>query len=342
MKLSIIIPVFRTQDTLDRCIESILRQSFTDYEIILVDDGSPDRCPQLCDDYANKYTHISVIHKENGGLSDARNAGIEQAVGEYITFIDSDDTILEDTLQKLMEELQEHPTVDILEYPVMERVGHPTKEKLLTFIPKEYENALTYWLGEKAYNHTYAWNKIFRRSLFKDIRFPKGKNFEDVLTIPLLIGLIPYNQADKQTGKELKTSLHIPKIRVTNVGMYLYNWNEKGITAKAKYEDLLNLYIGHTMSLLQMFKTIKERDKEILGLYQEAIEDFMVKILNVLLDLYDLSGTFETTPPLISRVKWLSEKTSIKSLKLKLLNFIGYHQLCRLNHLIHKIYRHHS
>ena len=93
MKLSIIIPVYHTQDTLPRCLDSILRQSFTDYEVILVDDGSDDGCPQLCDEYTRKDARIRVIHKENGGLSDARNAGILQAKGEYITFIDSDDTI---------------------------------------------------------------------------------------------------------------------------------------------------------------------------------------------------------------------------------------------------------
>ena len=90
MKLSIIIPVYRTQDTLERCLESILQQSFTDYEMILVDDGSDDGSPQLCDEYARKDARIRVIHKENGGLSDARNAGIRKARGEYITFVDSD------------------------------------------------------------------------------------------------------------------------------------------------------------------------------------------------------------------------------------------------------------
>lgn len=99
MKLSIIIPVYRTQDTLERCLESILQQSFTDYEMILVDDGSDDGCPQLCDEYARKDARIRVIHKANGGLSDARNAGIRKARGEYITFVDSDDEMVDNTLE---------------------------------------------------------------------------------------------------------------------------------------------------------------------------------------------------------------------------------------------------
>ena len=120
MKLSIIIPIYRTQDTLERCLESVLKQSFTDYEIILVDDESPDDCPWICDKYAKNYPNVKVIHKKNGGLSDARNAGIKLSKGEYITFIDSDDAIQEDTLLLLMTELEKYPHTDILEYPISE------------------------------------------------------------------------------------------------------------------------------------------------------------------------------------------------------------------------------
>lgn len=338
MKLSIIIPIYRTQDTLKRCIESVLGQSFTDYELILVDDGSPDLCPQICDDYARQDERIIVIHKENGGLSDARNAGIKQAKGEYITFIDSDDAIAENTLEPLVCEIKKHPLTDILEYPIMERIGHPKKEMLLSFEPKEYTSSWEYWLKEKAYNHTYAWNKLFRRSLFENISFPKGKNFEDALTIPLLIGLIPTENQKKNI-----------RIRTTNKGCYQYYWNPQGITAKAEYKDLRNLYIGQTLALIHLFKYIKEQEKEKTGKKQEVIlkeyalemEEFLLRILNILLDLYDLSGEYEPHPPLISRARWLGDRQNISSIKLKLLNILGYHQLCKLNHLIHRIYRHH-
>lgn len=327
MKLSIIIPVYRTQNTLKKCLDSVLNQSFTDYEIILVDDESPDHCPQICDEYAQKDKRISVIHKKNGGLSDARNAGINLAKGEYITFVDSDDAIAEDTLQPLINELTTHPDIDILEYPVQERVGHPN-EKLLSFQPKEYEDALSYWLVERAYNHTYAWNKIYKRNLFANIRFPKGKNFEDALTIPMLIGLVPTDAPSLE-----KESIQ-PKIKVTNVGLYLYEWNSQGITATATYEDILNLYIGHTLALIHLFKQMKGRESEVLAKYRSSLEDFMVQILNTLLDLYDLSGKYETSLPLMSRVKWLKEQNAIQSYKLKLLNILGYHHLCKLHHLI--------
>lgn len=330
MKLSIIIPVYQTQDTIDRCIESILQQSFTDYEIILVDDGSDYECSQLCDKYPQKDRRITTIHKENGGLSDARNTGIKHSKGEYITFIDSDDAIQNDTLQALMDEINKYPETDVLEYPIMERIGHPHKEQLLAFTPRNYNNCWEYWLNEQAYLHTYACNKIFRRCLFKNVSFPKGKTFEDVQTIPFLIGLISTEGTFQQKVK----------IRVTNKGCYLYYWNNKGITASAKYEDLLSLYIGQSMALIHTFKTIGNRE-DIMQKYQLSINIYLTQILNVLLDLFEISGKYENCAPLIKYTKLINNKGLINTLKLKLLLIIGYKRLCKLNRLIHKIYRHH-
>ena len=93
MRLSVIIPVYCVENTLDQCVESVIAQSIADMEIILVDDGSPDHCPELCDEWAKKDSRIRVIHKEHGGLSDARNAGIDAATGEWLSFVDSDDEL---------------------------------------------------------------------------------------------------------------------------------------------------------------------------------------------------------------------------------------------------------
>ena len=90
--VSIIVPIYKVEEYLDECVESIINQTYSNIEIILVDDGSPDRCPQLCDEWAKKDNRIKVIHKENGGVSSARNAGITLSKGEWIWFVDSDDT----------------------------------------------------------------------------------------------------------------------------------------------------------------------------------------------------------------------------------------------------------
>lgn len=100
MLFSIIIPIYKVQDYLEKCVDSVCGQTYNDIEIILVDDGSPDNCPAICDEYAKKDSRIKVIHKENGGLSDARNSGLEIATGEYIFFVDSDDYIEADTCEK--------------------------------------------------------------------------------------------------------------------------------------------------------------------------------------------------------------------------------------------------
>ena len=102
MILSVIIPVYCVEDTLNRCVESVLRQNVTDMEVILVDDGSTDKCPKMCDDWGERDAHIRVIHKQNGGLSDARNAGIDVAKGDLITFVDSDDYLADNTYQPLL------------------------------------------------------------------------------------------------------------------------------------------------------------------------------------------------------------------------------------------------
>ena len=159
MKLSIIIPVYNVETTLNKCIESVVNQDFSNYELILVDDGSPDRCPQICDRWALKSEKISVIHKKNGGLSDARNAGIDVARGKYITFIDSDDYIGEHTFAPVMDYIARNPEVDILEYPAQLFYGSPNHHELA--FPEEtvYNNMEAYWFQGRAYQHTYQSRK---------------------------------------------------------------------------------------------------------------------------------------------------------------------------------------
>ena len=126
--LTVIIPVYKTEKTLDRCIESVLRNAAD--TIILVDDGSPDKCPIICDNWAEKEPRISVIHKENGGLSDARNAGLKQVNTKYVTFVDSDDEIAIDTYMPLINFLSQNPHIDIVEYPAQIHIGGKDEHRL--------------------------------------------------------------------------------------------------------------------------------------------------------------------------------------------------------------------
>ncbi len=225
MRLSVVIPVYRVEQTLERCVKSVLAQDVQELEVILVDDGSPDSCGAICDRLASVDARIKVVHKANGGLSDARNHGLDLAYGDYVTFVDSDDFIAENTYKPLMDVVSQHPEYDIVEYPVFVHYGSRTEYKLL-FDDVEYFDVLEYFLKGKAYAHSYAWNKIYRRSLFAGVRFPVGRVFEDIQTLPSLLE---------------KTKV----VATVSVGMYYYCWNEAGITCTADGNKLAELLDAH-------------------------------------------------------------------------------------------------
>lgn len=252
MLLSIIIPVYRTADTLDRCIESVLAQAGNS-EIILVDDGSPDVCPQLCDEWAGRDSRICVIHQANQGLSGARNTGIERSRGQYLAFIDSDDTMAPSALPKLMELLKAHPEYDLTEFQATIHYG-TARAHTLPLTDGAYTDWRQYWTATRGYTHTYAWNKLYRRTLFDHIRFPLGHTFEDVLTIPSLL-----------------QQCHV--IGTTTIMGYHYYDNPNGITHQASGHDLANLLEGHC---------------HILPLVSNA--DYCAHVLNIALDVHHATG----------------------------------------------------
>lgn len=178
--ISVIVPIYKVESYLNKCVESIVRQTYTDLEIILVDDGSPDNCPQMCDDWAAKDSRIKVVHKENGGLSDARNAGLAVATGEYISFIDSDDWIEPAFIEVLL-----HATTttgaDIAECATR-LVSEDGKELYARGVAEnetlDTVTALVRLVKEDCVFQT-VWNKLYRREVIGDILFEKGKYNED-------------------------------------------------------------------------------------------------------------------------------------------------------------------
>lgn len=189
MKLSIIVPVYKVRRHLQRCIESILQQTYTDYELILVDDGSPDNCGIICDRYAQECDKVKVIHKKNGGLSSARNAGIAAARGEYITFVDGDDAVASATYYYNMHILMSNPDIDILEYPIITHYESP-QSNIISFKSEKVsgnDKVFSDWINRQGYEHCFACNKIYRADLFMFVRYPENEVFEDTLITPMLI-----------------------------------------------------------------------------------------------------------------------------------------------------------
>ena len=227
--LTVVIPVYNVEKYLNRCLESILIQEWKNYDIIMVDDGSTDRSPQICDDYVKACDFISVIHKENGGLSDARNTGLSQAKGEYVYFPDSDDWLEPDTFIALAEAL-ESQKFDIISF---NREFIKGEEDVIISDPVENQvfegkDAFVHML-KHSYITGFANDKIYRKSLFvdHDILFPKGKYYEDL-------------------GTNYKLFLSAKKVYATNQKYYHYlidnpdsitqSWNEK------KFRDMFGFY----------------------------------------------------------------------------------------------------
>lgn len=178
--ISVIVPIYKVEEYLDRCVRSIAEQTYSDLEIILVDDGSPDGCPAICDAWAEKDARIKVIHKENGGLSDARNAGIEIATGEYVAFIDSDDSIEPDFIQKLYDAITEY-NADVAECAVLyvDESGNTLRERNSAPMTEMGKiEALRRLVLEDGVYQT-VWNKLYRREVIADIPFAVGKYHED-------------------------------------------------------------------------------------------------------------------------------------------------------------------
>lgn len=307
MKVSIIIPVYRVEQTLDRCVESVVGQSYTDIEVILVDDGSPDNCPAMCDEWARKDDRIRVVHQENGGLSAARNTGIDRAQGELLTFVDSDDYLAPETYSHAVAAMT--ADTDIVEFPVS-RFHKSQWQKELRFTPAVYDDMKDYWLNGRAYEHCYAWNKLYRRELFREVRFPAGRVFEDVSTLPLLLQ---------------KTR----RVAVIDQGLYYYCLNEQGITSTARHPQLGQLLDAH------------------LAVIDRWCDDrYYMHVLNIQMDVAEQSAQEESNQPntatgtIILPMRHVCPFASVlnttERLKACILNIIGIKRLCKLSKAIHR------
>lgn len=190
-KISIIVPVYKVEQYIDDCIKSILSQTLKDFELILVNDGSPDKCGLICDMYSKKDSRVRVIHKNNEGLSAARNSGIEVAKGEYLAFVDSDDYISKYMYEKLYNTAVENKSdIVICNYESV-HYTHKLNYELLEHVDK-VENMSNIQALNKLYEtngvaYIVAWNKLYKKELFDNIRYDKGRVHEDEFIIHKLL-----------------------------------------------------------------------------------------------------------------------------------------------------------
>lgn len=233
-KLSIIVPIYNAETYLDKCLRSILSQSFGDFELILVDDGSSDASWAICSEYSAKDVRIRIVRKQNGGVSSARNLGLSLVRGDYVAFVDSDDTVSSDAFQN-MQFLLDDQSIDLLEFPVS--VFCNTSAAYMWKVKQGHafggEAVFRHWVTGKGYLHAYLWNKIYKRTLFDGISFPEGLNYEDVYILPLL----------------LRKATHA---YFSSMGLYNYYRRDFSITKVHSMQNLINLYKSNSQLLLLM------------------------------------------------------------------------------------------
>lgn len=279
MKISVIVPIYKVENYLYRCIDSLLEQTFSDFELILVDDGSPDDCPKICDEYEKKDNRVKVLHKENGGLSDARNAGLNIATGEYVAFVDSDDWVASDYLEVLFRTITREKA-DICECEVVRTNGRNEIPKYSEIINVySQQDALELLIQEKVF-HQYVWNKLYRRSVLAGISFPKGKINEDEFWTYQVFGKADlvvsinqplyyyYQRDDSIMGREYDIkrlhAIEAKKLRQRYIELFFPKLER---IAKINFWGSC-IYAGQ-MSLLHFNKKDKENAKKIL---KDAVE----------------------------------------------------------------------
>jgi glycosyltransferase involved in cell wall biosynthesis len=244
--ISIIVPVYKVERELKRCVDSLVNQTYKNIEIILVDDGSPDHCPQMCDEFAKEDNRIKVIHKENGGLSDARNAGLLYANGEYVLFVDSDDYIELDSCERFMAALNDEADFIVGEC----REVHTTYIKYQSHSNLQSEkvyNSRDYIIASIQKNEWFApaWLNLYKKSflLQNNLLYKKGVFFEDTEMLPRLC-------------------LAAEKIQYLKYPFYNYVLRDGSIMGSANFEkkriDSLNIY----SEWYQMFESIEDSEMQ--------------------------------------------------------------------------------
>lgn len=256
--VTVIVPVYKVENYLNRCIRSIVNQSYNNLEILLVDDGSPDRCPQICDEWSKKDRRIKVIHKRNGGLSDGRNVGLKEAKGSYVCFVDSDDYVSETFVETLYGLIcnyhAEMSAINLKEVFAIEPEVSEDVEYDQTEIIFEDADALKQLFSNYTFAN-YAWNKMYKRELFADIQFPIGRKMEDL-------------------GTTYKLLLKTKKIAYSTKILYFYYQREDSILHKPN----LSFY-------RDKFELSRERYEKIRDIYPDMIENECF-YLGVLLETY--------------------------------------------------------
>ena len=288
--ITVIIPIYNVEKYIYECVYSVLKQTYTNLEIILVDDGSPDNCGKICDDYAKKDSRIKIIHKPNGGLSDARNSGIDIASGEYITFIDSDDFIAEDMIEYMyLNAVKNHTDISVCQKQPVDEDGNIIFDKLQCedICIHGSEEALKYYFKTKKIQSV-AWGKLYKRELFVALRYPKDKYCEDEFTTYRAIAKtnILYIGKEKKyfyrqrTGSIMNSTFSYKHLDVIDAALERKNFIEKKFPKLTLYANgsiihAVNQCIIMFLNSTDVLFDIEPKLKEFQKYYRKYEKDFL-------------------------------------------------------------------
>lgn len=270
--ISVIIPVYKVEAYLSACVESVLAQTYTHFEIILVDDGSPDNCPRMCDDYAARDSRVRVIHKENGGLSSARNAGIDAAAGSYLTFLDSDDLWSPAFLERL-HRAQEETDADFAvclfqRFRDEGNIAPIVPARTLCFSQAEAFECL---FNHRNENMVVASNKLYGRKLFEALRYPLGLLHEDEAVIHEVIGCaqrVAWVEEAHYLYRESPDSITTSKFSLKRLDETVAKENRIAWFEAHGMQDFAErTKIVYLINLMRLYRTVQQEieDKEAAG-----------------------------------------------------------------------------
>lgn len=257
--VSIIVPIYNVEPFLEKCVNSLLNQTYTNIEVILVDDGSPDECPDICDKYREEDHRVKVIHKKNGGLSSARNSGLKVCRGDYIMFVDSDDWIEVDLIEKMVKVMRNNPVQLVTCGRCVTDENY--QEKIIS--GKSEILSVKEVIKKSIFNNEIgiaAWGKLYKRIILENIEFPEGEIHEDVAIIYHIFN---------------KCSL----IYVLDYAGYYYRYNADGIS-KQQYSKKYDVVLKHVLENEQLINTqYPELKRYTATMVSQSCVDMLIKII---------------------------------------------------------------
>ena len=282
-KVSVIVPIYKVENYLNRCVDSILNQTYKNIEVILVDDGSPDKCGEISDSYAINDSRVKSLHKENGGLSDARNYGIRYLTGEYVVFVDSDDWIKEEMIETLVG-LAMDLKADIVQsgfYYVYETYllydDRYYSEDMLPIQLNKNELMREIVINERVKN--FAWGKLYKTNLIKDLYFEKGVLFEDVFWAHKVMDRVDkYVICHKPMCYYLQRNDSIVSTYTVKNLDIIKGLKERHKFIEENYKELINesYKILTKTILLHYYLLNKNRDKDLDGYYRKELRGYII------------------------------------------------------------------